>query len=393
MPTIPTLTLKTVPLQGAAFTGSQYNYQGEDLAILRDSIAQKEARLEKAYQQMGAIDSALGGIESQLNKREAGWFTNYKNNIKKQIQGDIDVGNPGAAIRSSYALAGKTASDTAVLSRIEAEKQHTEWENTLKQKREKGEISPDAFKWAIAKNPYETEDLLDSDGNVIGVTLKDKQQVYNTMKWDDVAAKAASFFRPDVTQSERKGGSTGPSVYNTDNAKLQNLKGKIGSASSAWASGHQIEQVEAEDIINTIGGLLGIPDLLNQAIQDWEVSVWNYDQLSPGEKKDRVAQDLVVRGSTISLKEYLNQKSRLLANALAYKKESTSSGSQSGFEFTSKSGTDIEGIEPGDYGKTPEQPAGEGPKVTSAFWNPLVEVVGTITNRLDGQAKGTKQSE
>lgn len=384
---IPTITLKNPIWQGNIFTPTQYQYQGEDLSILERSLAQREARLEKAYQQKNAIDTALGGIETQLNKAEAAWFTNYKNNIKRQIQEDINVGNPGAAIRASYDLAGKTASDSAILSRIEANKQYTEWENTLKQRKAKQEISEDTYKWAIANNPYQFNETRDSQGNVIGGSLVDPKQVYNTMDWKALFANAAALFRPDVTSYDNKGGGSNPALYDTNNSKLAGLKGKLGEAATAWQNGHQIEQVTSEDIINTVGDLLGVPDLLNQAIQDWEVSVWNYNELTPSEKKDRVSKGLVVRGQTISLQEYLDQKSRLFANALAYKKESTTSANQSSFGFSTKAGTDVEGLEEEDYGKVPELPTGLGPLVKMSDVSNPGENANASGNRLNKQMK------
>lgn len=357
---IPTLTLKNVPFQEVGFTPTQYQYQGEDLSILERSLAQREARTEKAYQQINAVDTALGGIEQQLNPAEAAWFNDYKNNIKQKLRDSVTIGNPGAAIRNSYDLAGKTASDSAVLSRVEANKQYTEWENTQKQRLAKGEISQDAFKWAMAKNPYGFTELKDTQGNVIGGKLNDLKQVYNTLNWDKVAATAASLFRPDVTTSDHKGGNSGPALYNTDDLSVSQLNGKLGEAASSWENGNQIEQVKSEDIINTIGALLGTPDLLNQAIQDWEVSVWNYNELTSSEKKDRVAQGLIVRGVPISLQEYLDQKTKLFADALSYKKESITSVKTNSFGFTTKAGTDVEGLNQDGKGYGNEQTPVDG---------------------------------
>lgn len=343
MPTNNQMSLKVVPFNFGTFTPYQYNYQGQDLSILERSLANRETRMEKAYQQMTAIDSALGSIETQLNPSESQWFYNYKNNIKNQIRNSIDSRDFGNAIRTSMSLAGQTASDSAILSRIEANKKYQEWRNNIQQRVDKGEISQDTAKWAITNNPYQFSETKDIYGNVIGGKLKDAKQVYNTINWGDIAAKAAAFNRPNVIQSESGGGGTNPALYNAENEQLAQLNGLLGAATGTWRSGSQLEQVTSKEILNTIGNILNMPDLKNQAIQDYNVSVWNYQQqLSDGslndiDRKNLIEQGLVKNGSVISLSDYLNEKSKLFVDALSYRRQSSTNIKENGFTFAGSS--------------------------------------------------------
>lgn len=358
------LKLNTNPLQFNVFSGNQYDYKAPDLSILERSMAQREARVEKAYQQMSAVDSALSSVEQQLNPAEGNWFFDYKNNIKQQIRNNIDEGNPGAAIRNSMRLAGDAATDSAILSRIDANKKYNEWDNTLKQRLAKGEISQDTYKYAIANNPYQFNETTDAYGNVTGGQLVDPKQVYDTINWKDVAAQAAALNRPDVTTSHYGGGNTNPALYKTDESSMTKLNGMLGTASNKWENGYQLEQVSSEEILNTIGNLLNMPDLTNQVIQDYNVSKWKYNQMNVDDKQALKEAGLIKNGVPVSLKEYLDEKTKLFADALAYRKEGITSVKENGFGFTTKTGTDTETQTEG-YGapKPPAPPKASGKPV------------------------------
>lgn len=381
------LKLNTNPLQFNVFSGNKYEYKTPNLGFFQQSGLQRESRRERAIQSIDNIDKALSVYEQQLNPAEANWFFNYKNNIRKNLRQDFDEENYGSVITNAGLIGGDVATDSAILSRIDANKKYQEWDNTLKQRLAKGEISQDTYKYAIANNPYQFNETTDAYGNVIGGQLVDPKQVYNTINWKDVAAQAASLNRPDVISYESGGGGTNPALYKTEDATIVKLNGMLGAASNSWKTGHQIEQVTSEEIINTIGALLGMPDLLNQAVQDWEVSKWNYIQLEEGDKKELIAQGLIRNGSFISLSEYLDDKSKLFADALAYKKEGNTSFKENSFGFTSKTGTDLDGINDPNYSKPSYAESSEhGPMVESSVAGATKEV-NTSANNINNRFK------
>lgn len=394
MANIPEISLKTQQFNPIGFTPIGYSVQTPDLNILERSLAQREARKEKAAQQRTTLDVALGDIESKLNPAEAEWFTNYKNNINQQIQNSVDIGDFGNAIRTATTLAGETAKDSAILSRISANQKYQDWLNKIQQRVDKGEISQDTAKWAIATNPYQFNETKDIFGNVIGGKLQDQRQVYNTINWGDVAAKAAAFNRPDVTSSDRRGGDTQPALYSSEEAKLSKLSGTLGSSSNSWVRGYQKEEVTAEELLDTIGNMLGMPDLKNQAIQDYDVSKWNYQQqlndgtLSDIDRRNLIEQGLIENGSPISLAKYLENKSKLFVNALAYRKESTTRMDENGFSFAGGSITKPQGEEnpQGQGGNNPPKTVtGQGKQVQLNNINTSNESVTQSAQILDFQ--------
>lgn len=337
---IDNLTLKTATFNPVVFNPTTYTPQVADVSILQKSLANRETRMNTAIEKRTALDAALGEVETKLNKAEANWFNNYKNNINQQIQDAVDIGDFGAAIRTATGLAGQTAKDSALLSRIAANEKYIKWTDNIQTRVDKGELSQDAAKWALAMNPYQFNETTDIYGNAIGGSLNNMKQVYNTINWDEVAAKAATFYRPDQKTWDNGGGGNNPALYDSkNNEKLATLNGQIGQASSEWRNSGSLEEVTSENLLDTIGGLLDMPDLKNQAIQDYDVQIWNYQQkladgtLSNADKRTMIEEGLIRNGSPITLKEYLDNKSKLFVNALAYRKEGNTSIANNGFSF------------------------------------------------------------
>ena len=118
---IQNITLKTAPFQFAAFTPTQYTTQTADSSIAERSLERMETRRQKAIAQQSAVDIALQDIEKDLNEDESAWFVDYKNNIRNQIQKQVDVGNYGDALTLGVRLAGEVAQDTRIAGRKRAQ--------------------------------------------------------------------------------------------------------------------------------------------------------------------------------------------------------------------------------------------------------------------------------
>ena len=99
MPTIPTMSLKTVPIQFAEFKPVQYTPQIADSTLLAKSLSMQEARAEKARSALGSTDTLLNGIRNAINPEEYTWFENQANDIRKKIDDQIALGNTETAIK------------------------------------------------------------------------------------------------------------------------------------------------------------------------------------------------------------------------------------------------------------------------------------------------------
>ena len=102
------------------FEGSSIDFKPRDFGVLERGLANLEARMNTASEKQAGVDAALADVESKLNPAEREWFSSYKKDIKDQIQGEIDAGNFGSAIRKANKLAGQVANDSRILGRIEA---------------------------------------------------------------------------------------------------------------------------------------------------------------------------------------------------------------------------------------------------------------------------------
>uniref|UniRef100_A0AAU8MJS3 Uncharacterized protein n=1 Tax=Geladintestivirus 2 TaxID=3233134 RepID=A0AAU8MJS3_9CAUD len=167
MANIPTISLKAAPIQYAAFTPTKYEMTPIDMSILERSLAQREARINKAIENKSNLNVKLGEIETKLNSAEKEWFNDYKQQINKAIQDSIDAGDAGAAVRNATDMAGKVVSDPRILGRMQA---NADWEqhlNVLKQKKDSGKISDDTYRYSLAHQGYKYKDRYDSNGQVI----------------------------------------------------------------------------------------------------------------------------------------------------------------------------------------------------------------------------------
>ena len=99
MPNIPTMSLKTAPIQFAEFKPAQYTPQIADNTLLAKSLSMQEARAKEARSSLGNIDTLLNGIRNAINPEEYNWFENQANDIRKKIDDQIALGNTETAIR------------------------------------------------------------------------------------------------------------------------------------------------------------------------------------------------------------------------------------------------------------------------------------------------------
>ena len=338
MTEIPTLSLKTVQFNPTVFTPTQYEYKAADMSILERSLAQRETRMKEAAQGKSAVDRTLGELELKLNPAEAEWFSNYKNDIRNQIQSSIDSGDYGTAVRDATTLAGSVIQDPRILGRIRSQEAYDIELKTQQARRDRGEISPNTYDWWVANNKYSYTDNTDANGNFIeGSPWKAESTPVKDINWAEQAATAFKLITPKKNTSSKGGGSD---ITNADGT----------SKGSKWSSSSGIEKITVEDILSNIEELLSAtPDGYRQVEQDYNVKMFDYKRLeqqwknavaSGSSDADKLAAQLKERkklmyknGAPIGYKEYYARMviNNHYANTLAYKW--TTSGNES---FSSK---------------------------------------------------------
>ena len=257
---IPTMSLKAINFNPIAFTPSEYKFQPADMTFLEKSLAQREARREKASQARSAVDKALGEIEMKLNPTESKWFEDYKQNIKDQIQYHADAGNYGAAYRTATELAGATINDPKVLGRMRSQDKYTKTIQELEARRNKGDFGQDTWVWwnSNPKNQYYYNDP--TDGNYEGALWQPGTPIYNDIDPKTVAATAFKLLSPDkYTNSEVKD-------IEKDNVRS--------------TTRNHYEKINANDILDRIDEIIATTsDGLSQVEQMHKVAVDSYNRL------------------------------------------------------------------------------------------------------------------
>lgn len=299
----------------ATFSGYVYNptieFKHQDYDLLSRTVEAYQARIDKANEKQSEVDQALATIESKLhnNEKTSGWFKNYKDNIKKQIQEQITAGNYRSAIRTATKLASQTIADPAIQGRIQANAEYEEELKLQKQRRDKRDISPATYDWWLSNNPYNYQDKTDADGNVIGIEKSGISfRPVNDINWANQANIAFKLLSPK----------------------------KYTSYNSSTTTMHAYEKISKDDILRNIDALLAATsDGYRQAEQAYNVAVYDYNNLKKQQEgldptsseyqiiTEQLAQRKAIlnsNGSVIPYKEYYAKMvtNNLFAQGLAY---------------------------------------------------------------------------
>jgi hypothetical protein len=327
---IPNMSLKQATFNQGSFTPTTYTPQMADMNILANSLSKMEARQEKAAERQGAVDSALAKVESQLHndKDTQQWFSNYKDNIQKQIQSQVDVGDYGNAIRVATKLADKVMLDPAVQGRLKAEEKYQQEVKTQQARRDKGEISQNTYDWWLSNNPYKYEDNYDSNGNIIGGTdYTPNFRPVADINWAAQAQAAFKMITPYKYSNSR------------DHAENNNSNGVGTFISTSWHKTHTYEHIKKEDILKNIENLLSAtPDGNRQVEQAFDVAMYQFIKMEKEyevllnkdpnsdeaknykQKLDERRRLMTKNGSPINYKEYYARMvtDNMFAEGLAY---------------------------------------------------------------------------
>lgn len=131
MENIPLMSLKAAPIQFATFTPIQYTPKTSDPTLLAKSMAAQEKREEEANQYMNAIVATLADKRQALNKADYQWLADKTNDMKSQIDKQLELGNWQTAIRLSKQAARDITEDEELQNRIEANKIYTTERNKI----------------------------------------------------------------------------------------------------------------------------------------------------------------------------------------------------------------------------------------------------------------------
>lgn len=192
------MTLPEYTLGQSQFKPIVYEGVKDDNKLLAQSLAQLEGRMNKAQETKTQIDTELSKIESQIHDdpETKSWFAEVKQETQDKIQGLIDSGNFGEAIRTATDLGGTILKRSDIQGKI---KDQLQWNNAVelqKQRNASGELDDDDFDyWLDNAGKYRSE-FITKNGQIIGV----KDQIYNnptkSIRYSDIAQIAFKLNSP-----------------------------------------------------------------------------------------------------------------------------------------------------------------------------------------------------
>lgn len=131
MANIPTISLKTAPLQYTAFTPEEFVAQTSDPTLLSQAAKDQEQREREANAYFAAINDTLEKKTSGLNTADYGWMAELANNTRRDVEKQLELGNWQSALRLARKAANDLSKNTELAYRIKANEKYTEERNKI----------------------------------------------------------------------------------------------------------------------------------------------------------------------------------------------------------------------------------------------------------------------
>lgn len=283
MPTIPTISLKTAPIEFAEFKPVQYTPQITDSTLLAKSLSMQEARSEKARTALGSTDTLLNGIKNAINPEEYTWFENQANDIRKKIDDQIALGNTETAIRFAQEAGRDLARSVDMNNKVKANAAYQQELNKV----ENGAYSK------ITKRRW--KDLNKYYDNGTGNWTAENFIPVNDISVADVWARAVANTPTRSKSSSGNKSNTRETTVDNNGKPInaftkENVNGKSGTiinnnvlgvaktitTSSNWSSGYNSKS--KKDIMNIFNDLMSDPNIYAGVKQQYDNLVWLYDK-------------------------------------------------------------------------------------------------------------------
>lgn len=358
------MSLKTAPLKFASFTPVQYTPQTVDYTSFVRSMAAQEAREEKANQYLTLIDSTLEEKRKLLNKEDYSWLAKQADNVRKEIDNQLALGNWQSAIRVARQSAKDLARNTELEDRIEANKIYT----TERNKIQSGNYSSYTKRRWDAINKYKFNGTADWNATFQPVPDMSISDIWN------IAVSRAPI-RSNSTSSSRTSNSTkfvdnkGNIIKditeeytdvngNTNTRVADGVVGTFSTTSVSKGSSSSVQEKSESDIINIFNDMLGDSNVRGALRQEYDNMLWLYNEANkvlsnPNATQDDINQakvDLSTATKSLSNKDgfmyaggdkdfdaWVNAKAAQYAKDSAYKHTSESGSSNTSTSYNDSS--------------------------------------------------------
>lgn len=333
---------EVTPFQAVAFEPKDK----EDISLLSNSFAKVAEREEKYTEKLAALDAQFAKLKETVSpdKKTAEWFENYRKKYRDSVIAFANTGDYENASKFGTKLAAEALNDGEYQGHAFAYASYKAERDANKQRVNNGvsnidyeywndhnQFDPDKIKWTYV------------DGVITGATEYDTTPLYNSIDYaKDVYAKGYQLVNPDVISTSR--GTSHSSSYGDSKGSR--------SSSSSRSNSHSLEKVTAEELLKVWDNLiLTTGDDIERIKQDFKAKKYHVEKLKEQQAKldpnsteykdlqsviDTYNRVLVSNNSSVDYKMYYcrmisgamegdNNVAKIMADSMAYTKESTGS--------------------------------------------------------------------
>lgn len=283
-------------------------YQGRNLDAFAKSLDKIDERAKQALAQRTQIAVALGQLN--LNSNDEEFRANYIRDIQQQLDEAAVGGDYSQTLQQATLLAGKVASDPAIIGRVKANAAYEEFKKNIQNR---NDITQDVKDYALANNPYHYEDKYDEQGHLIGgSTWEPNKTPVSTVDLSNLMTKAKQWV------AVHKGSGVNDIKFVDADGNLtsdpgKNFYGLAYKKSGSW------EYVSEKDLNDALKSAIDTtPGARASLQQDYEVALWKYNKMTPEEKKKNIDSDITENGLLLSPEEYLAKRVKPGIHAMSY---------------------------------------------------------------------------
>lgn len=283
-------------------------YQGRNLDAFAKSLDKIDERAKQALAQRTQIAVALGQLN--LNSNDEEFRANYIRDIQQQLDEAAIGGDYSQTLQQATLLAGKVASDPAIIGRVKANAAYEEFKKNIQNR---NDITQDVKDYALANNPYHYEDKYDEQGHLIGgSTWEPNKTPVSTVDLSNLMTKAKQWV------AVHKGSGVNDIKFvdadgNLTSDPSKNVYGLAYKKSGSW------EYVSEKDLNDALTSAIDTtPGARASLQQDYDVSLWKYNKMTPEEKKKNIDSDITENGLLLNPKEYLAKRVKPGIHAMSY---------------------------------------------------------------------------
>lgn len=276
---------------------SKRNPIGQNIAAYADAIKTIDSKYTKAIETQSAIDAAIGQLP--LNEAEDAYRTKLRDEVIGAIESTSD---PIAKFEIATKMAGSMMSRPDLIGRIRAQ---AKYDNFVKQTQARKDLTEDDKAWAIATNPYQYTDKLDSTGRVVGGSSPE----YATGPVGQIDFNKILATAKQLVFQETQGGTeivwhdaAGNPI--TDAKDFDKISGVMYTKNNTrqGINGDKLKDIIESAIDNEPGARARID-------QDWKVANWKYSQMTSEEQAANLPSELFAdNGKKYTKQEWYNNR-------------------------------------------------------------------------------------